>query len=140
MNRDKIHHYRETQIKTASKGRLIIMLYEGIISSLDAAIEAIPKKQFDVANNSIQKAQDIISELIMALNMDAGDFSKKLLNIYTYLNTRLIEANMQKDVQPLKFVQKMVSELCDAWNQVLKNSPNPDLDDMEKGGGIDVAG
>lgn len=140
MNRDKINHYRETQIKTASKGKLVVMLYDGIIRSLDTAIEAIPQKRYDVANNSIQKAQDIISELIMSLNMDAGDFSKKLLNIYTFLNMKLIDGNMRKDTEPLVFVRKMVSALYDAWNQIVKNSPNPDLEEMKKGGGIDVAG
>ena len=82
MNQERIHHYRETQIKTASKGKLVVMLYDGIIRNLDIAIEAIPEKHFDVANSSILKAQDIISELIMALNMKAGDFSNKLLNIF----------------------------------------------------------
>jgi flagellar protein FliS len=140
MNHEKIHHYRETQIKTASKGKLVVMLYDGMVSALDIALEAIPAKQFDVANRNIQKAQDIISELIMALNMEAGDFSKKLLNIYSFLNTKLIDANMKKDVQPLLFVRKMALELRDAWAQIVKNSPNPDLEDMKKGGGIDVAG
>ena len=93
-----------------------------------------------LANNSIVKAQDIISELILALDMDAGDFSNNLLSIYSFLNTRLIDANMRKDVEPLKFVQRMVSELREAWTQITRNSPNPNLDEMKKGGGIDVAG
>ncbi len=140
MNQERIHHYRETQIKTASKGKLVVMLYDGIIRNLDIAIEAIPEKRFDMANSSILKAQDIISELIMALNMEAGDFSKKLLNIYTFLNTKLIDANMRKDLIPLKFVRKMVSELRDAWKQITKKSLNPDIEEMKKGGGIDIAG
>jgi flagellar protein FliS len=140
MHEESIHHYRETQIKTASKGKLIVMLYDGVIRFLDSAIDAIPKKKYDVANNSIVKAQDIISELILALDMDAGDFSNNLLSIYSFLNTKLIDANMKKDVEPLKFVQRMISELREAWIQITRNSPNPDLDEMKKGGGIDVAG
>ena len=83
MNQERVHNYRETQIKTASKGKLIVMLYDGIVRNLDIAIEAIPEKQLDVANKSILNAQDIISELIVSLNMDAGDFSRNLLNIYS---------------------------------------------------------
>ena len=116
------------------------MLYDGIVRNLDIAIEAIPEKQFDVANRSILNAQDIISELIVSLNMDAGDFSKNLLNIYSFLNTRLIDANMRKAVEPLNFVRKMVSELREAWIEITKKSQNPDLDEMKKGGGIDIAG
>ena len=140
MNRDKIHHYRETQIKTASKGKLIVMLYDGIIGALDTAIEAIPRKRFDEANTAIQKAQDILAELSMALNMEAGEFSSKLFNIYSYLNMKLIDGNIKKDPEPLVFVRKMVASLRDAWNQIVKSSPHTDLDEMKKGGGIDVAG
>ena len=140
MNHERVHNYRETQIKTASKGKLIVMLYDGIIRNLDIALEAIPEKQFDVANKSILNAQDIISELIVSLNMDAGDFSKNLLNIYSFLNARLIDANMRKAVEPIMFVRKMVSELRDAWVEITKKSQNPDLDEMKKGGGIDIAG
>ena len=123
MNHERIHHYRETQIKTASKGKLVVMLYDGIIRNLDIAIEAIPEKRFDVANSSILKAQDIISELIMALNMETGDFSKKLLNIYTFLNTKLIDANMRKDLKPLEFVRKMVSELGMPGSRLRRKAP-----------------
>lgn len=140
MNQERVHNYRETQIKTASKGKLIVMLYDGIVRNLDIAIEAIPEKQFDVANRSILNAQDIISELIVSLNMDVGDFSKNLLNIYSFLNARLIDANMRKAIKPLNFVRKMVSELREAWIEITKKSPNPDLDEMKKAGGIDIAG
>ena len=140
MNQDRVHNYRETQIKTASKGKLIVMLYDGIIRNIDIAIEAIPEKHFDVANKSILNAQDIISELIVSLNMDAGDFSQNLLNIYSFLNTRLIDANMRKVVEPLNFVRKMVGELREAWVEITKKSQNPELGEMKKGGGIDIAG
>jgi len=140
MNQERVHNYRETQIKTASKGKLIVMLYDGIVRNLDIAIEAIPEKQFDVANRSILKAQDIISELIVSLNMDAGDFSKNLLNIYSFLNARLIDANMRKAIEPLNFVRKMASELRESWIEITKKSQNPDLEEMKKGGGIDIAG
>ena len=140
MNRDKIHHYRETQIKTASKGKLIVMLYDGIIGALDTAIEAIPLKRYDEANKAIQKAQDIIAELSVSLNMEAGEFSSKLFNIYSFLNMKLVDGNIKKDTEPVIFVRKMAASLRDAWNQIVKNSPHPDLDEMKKGGGIDVAG
>ncbi|MFW6138706.1 MAG: flagellar export chaperone FliS [Spirochaetota bacterium] len=140
MNQEGIHNYRETQIKTASRGKLIVILYDAMIRSLDIAIENIPKKKYDVVNNHIIKAQDIISELIVSLNMEAGDISKKLLNIYTFLNNKLIEGNMTKRTEPLKFVKRMACELREAWNQIVKDSPVTDIEDMDKSGGIDVAG
>ena len=100
MDKENILHYRETQIKTASKGKLIVILYDGLLRFLDIALENIPKKKYDVVNNNIIKAQDIITELIMSLNMDAGDISQKLFSIYTFFNKMLIEGNMKKDPKP----------------------------------------
>jgi len=140
MDKENILHYRETQIKTASKGKLIVILYDGLLCFLDIALENIPKKKYDVVNNNILKAQDIITELIMSLNMDAGDISQKLFSIYTFFNKMLIEGNMKKDPKPITFVRKMAAELRDAWNQIANKGGTPDIEDMKKDGGIDIAG
>ena len=140
MDKENILHYRETQIKTASKGKLIVILYDGLLRFLDIALENIPKKKYDVVNNNILKAQDIITELIMSLNMDAGDISQKLFSIYTFFNKMLIEGNMKKDPKPITFVRKMAAELRDAWNQIANKGGTPDIEDMKKDGGIDIAG
>ena len=140
MDSEGVSHYRETQIKTASKGKLIVFLYDGLIRFIDRALENLPAKKYDIVNTNILKSQDILTELTLSLNMEAGDFANKLMSIYTFLNTKLIEANVNKDPVPLQFVKRMVTELRDAWNQIVKNSPNPDLNEMEKAGGIDIAG
>ncbi|HEB31566.1 MAG TPA: flagellar export chaperone FliS [Spirochaetes bacterium] len=140
MENDHISSYRETQIKTASRGKLIVLLYDGLVKFLDIALENMPKKKYDIVNINIIKAQDIVAELIMALNMEAGEVSGKLLSIYTFFNTKLIEANVQKDPKAIKFVRDMMCELRDAWGEIAKKSPNPDMNEMKKEGGIDIAG
>ncbi len=140
MDNENVLHYRETQIKTASKGKLIVILYDGILRFLDIALENLPKKKYDVVNNNIIKAQDIITELIMSLNMKAGDISQKLFSIYTFFNRMLLEGNLKKDPKPIEFVRKMVAELREAWNQIAAKGGTPGIDEMKKEGGIDIAG
>ena len=140
MQEDKIAHYRETQIKTASKGKLIVILYDGLLRFLDLALESLPEKKYDVVNNNIIKAQDVISELSMALNMEAGEISEKLLSIYSFLNMKLIEGNVQKQVEPILFVRKMVCDLRESWNKIANKGSIMPIEDMKKEGGIDVAG
>jgi flagellar protein FliS len=140
MQEDKIAHYRETQIKTASQGKLVVILYDGLLRSLDLALENLPKKKYDVVNTNIIRAQDIIAELSMALNMNAGEISKKLLSIYSFLNMKLIEGNVQKASEPICFVRDMVYELRESWNKIANKSSITPITDMKKEGGIDVAG
>ena len=140
MQEDKISHYRETQIKTASKGKLVVILYDGLLRFLDLALESLPEKKYDVVNSNIIKAQDIISELSMSLNMEAGEMSEKLLSIYSFLNMKLIEGNVKKEAEPIIFVRKMASELRESWNKIASKGSITPLEDMKKEGGIDVAG
>ena len=140
MDQERISSYRETQIKTASKGTLVVLLYDGLIRFLDIALENMPQKKYDIVNTNIIKAQDIISELIMALNFEIGEISEKLLNIYSFLNSKLIEGNVKKDTEPIKFVRKMAVELRDAWAKVAKKSGTPDLNTLKNEGGIDIEG
>lgn len=140
MENERINYYRETQIKTASRGKLVVLLYDGLIRFLDIAIENLPHKRYDVVNANILKAQDIIAELIMALNMEAGDISQKLLSIYSFLNVKLIDGNMKKDAESIKFVRRMVSELREAWKKVAHDNPGTAPRGKKKIGGIDVAG
>jgi flagellar protein FliS len=117
-----------------------VILYDGLIRYLDLALENIPNKQYDAVNSNILKAQDILSELTMSLNMEAGDISKKLLSIYSFLNMKLFEGNIKKDAAPIAFVRKMAKELRESWSKIAKKSPIAGIDEMKKKGGIDVAG
>ena len=76
----------------------------------------------------------------MANEPFGGDKKLPMKSALARYERRLIDANMRKDTEPLKFVRKMASELRDAWKQITKKSPNPDLEEMKKGGGIDIAG
>lgn len=140
MDQDRVFHYRETQIKTASQGQLIVLLYDGLVRFLDIALENLPAKKYDLVNENLLKAQDIITELSVSLNMEAGEFSTKLFNIYSFLNMKLIEGNLNKDPAPLRFVRKMAVELRDAWSQAARRGQSTDARETGRDGGIDVAG
>lgn len=125
-NQNPYNQYKQNQITTASQGKLIVMLYDGMIKFLNIAIESMEPRTYDVVNNNIQKTQDIISELMLSLNMDeGGQVAQNLLSLYVYFKKRLIEANMQKDAQILVEVLKLIKELRDAWDQIsAKESKN----------------
>ncbi|HQO40892.1 MAG TPA: flagellar export chaperone FliS, partial [Spirochaetota bacterium] len=92
------NQYKQTQISTANQGKLIVMLYDGAIKFLNIAIENIEPMRYDVVNTNIIKAQDIITELLLSLNMnEGGEISQNLFSLYMYFKRQLLEANMRKD-------------------------------------------
>src|SRR5690554_5699576 len=94
--------YRQTQIQTASPLDLIIMMYDGAIRFINQAKKALAEKEFAPANNALQRAQDIIDELNINLNPEAGEIAANLRNLYLFINQRLIEANVKKDGEILE--------------------------------------
>lgn len=110
--------YKENAILTASPEELVLMLYNGIIRFIEEAKGTIEKKDYMAANNSIQRAQDIITELMLTLDMNY-DISKNLYSLYDYMLRRLIDANVKKDVTILEEVKGFAIELRNTWSVAL---------------------
>lgn len=138
--KDASSHYKETQVKTANQGKLIVMLYNGAIKFLKLALENLPKKKYDIVNNNIIKTQDIISELMLSLNFEVGDFANKLYDLYSYINKRLVEGNIKKSAEPLEEVIRYLVELKKAWEQISHVSTYNDQAnvDLDSDGGVNI--
>jgi flagellar protein FliS len=122
-----ISSYRETKVKTASQGQLIIMLYDEAVKSLDRALELMVlsiegKKDpgnIEKISKSIVKAQEIITELTVSLDFDqGGEIAKSLFSLYTWFNKELLEANISQDTRKITAVRNQLSELRSAWAEI----------------------
>lgn len=114
--------YKRMQVETASQGRLIIMLYDGALRNLRSAKSSINNKDINGAHTMLIKTQNIIRELNITLNMNAGEISQNLRKLYLYMIKCLVEANMAKDNAKIDEVIELLSTLKEAWDAViLKN-------------------
>lgn len=119
QKKDPYSQYKKTEIDTANQGKLIVMLYDGAIKFLNTAVENMDLKTYDIVNTSILKAQDIISELLISLNMkEGGEISTHLFNLYIYFKKRLLEANIQKNGDIIMEVISHLKILRDAWDKI----------------------
>ena len=104
----------------------MLMLYEGAAKFLERAINGFdiddPAESNEAINNNILRAQAIIFELNVTLNMnEGGDIAKTLRSLYDYMDRRLLEANLKKDKIVVKEICDRVLVLRDAWAQMLGN-------------------
>jgi flagellar secretion chaperone FliS len=111
--------YENNQVLFAKKEELPLLLYTGAIKFILQARMAMEKKDWERTNDRIIRAQKIVSELMVTLDMDI-EVSKSLILLYDYMKQRLIEANTQKDEQPLREVQSMLTELQETWKEAMK--------------------
>ncbi len=120
--------YKSTEIATANQGKLIVMLYDGAVRFLRVAVDNMEPRSYDVVNNNIIKAQDIITELMVSLNMDeGGEVARNLFNLYAYMKKRLLEGNIAKNSEALLEVSRLLEQLKTAWEEVVsKDGSRPD--------------
>ena len=111
--------YQQNSVNTASPGELTLMLYNGCLKFIHQAKKAIMDKNIEAKNTNIQKAQNIIQELMVTLNMDV-EVSQNLMSLYDYMNRRLIEANIKNDTAILDEVEDLVTEFRDTWKEVIQ--------------------
>ncbi|MDM5451424.1 flagellar export chaperone FliS [Peribacillus simplex] len=111
--------YQQSSVNTASPGELTLMLYNGCIKFTMLGKKAIEEGNIEAKNTNIIKAQNIVHELMVTLNMDV-EVSKEMMSLYDFMNRRLIEANMENDVAALEEVEGLVTDFRDTWKEVIQ--------------------
>ncbi len=114
-----IESYQRTAISTQSRGRLIVMLYEGAIKFMKLAIQEIEAGNWEAKGQYLNRAQDIISELNAVLDTEAGgEIARNLRRLYLFMNRRLAQANSKKDPQMIREVITLMEELNQSWKTI----------------------
>ncbi|MCI5566731.1 MAG: flagellar export chaperone FliS [Veillonellaceae bacterium] len=113
--------YKRQQVLTATPEGLTLMLYNGCLKFMKEGIEAIEKKDYEAANTNLQKAERIITEFRVTLNMDY-DISHQLMPLYNYAYDCLVEGNMKSSVDKVNEAKDIISGLRDAWAQAMKKA------------------
>ena len=118
--------YQKTQVTTASKGKVLLMLYEGAIKFVKQAREAMKEKKIAEKGKLISKTTAILSELMATLDYkNGGALAADLENLYIFMIDKLIEANINNDISCLDVVEELLKTLYTAWKDVVEN-PRPD--------------
>jgi flagellar protein FliS len=133
-------NYIKQEVEGATKGKLVLLLYDGAIKFMRISMKHIDDENIPEAHNNIMKAQNIIYELMSTLNMDAGDISKNLMRLYDFMIWQLIEANKEKDKSKIETVINLMDSLRDAWKQVLQQEEGGSRNEETESKSINFAG
>jgi flagellar protein FliS len=109
--------YLADSIATASPAKLLTMLYDRLVLDLNRAEEALRAGDRNAASRQLIHAQDIVLELRTSLNMDVWDGAGRLAQVYTFLLTELVGANIRADADRVASCRGLVEPLRDAWRE-----------------------
>ena len=139
--------YKETKIKTANQGQLLLMLYDEAIRQLDRSMELLEANKkgkkdpgkIELIGKAITKTQDILTELMVSLDFEQGDeIARNLFALYTWFSKELLEGSIKHDILKIMSVRNMMNELRTAWQEIARknavDTPNREL------AGVNIAG
>lgn len=110
------NQYKQTSVKTANRGQILIMLYEAAIKHVKKASECIDRKDISGKGQSIIKVHDIVNELNNTLDFEVGgQIAKDLERLYMFMTDQLVKANLENKKEPLQQVQKLLETLLEGW-------------------------
>lgn len=117
--------YTREAVTTASPARLLIMLYDRLVRDLVTAEAALAEDDIAKASSELVHAQQIVLELRTSLDLDVWDGAAGLADLYTYLHSELVAANLQKDSARVTTCREILEPLRDAWRQAALASLQP---------------
>jgi flagellar secretion chaperone FliS len=114
--------YQKTQITTASREKILLMLYEGAIRFTKQAEASLKQNKVAEKGRYISKATAILSELMATLDFKVGgQLAVDLENLYVFMIDKLIEGNINNDMECLATVENLLLTLYEAWKDVIEN-------------------
>ena len=106
----------------ASKDQLLLMLVDGAVKYTKIARLAIEKRDIDRAHKELVRVQDIFTELMATLDRSAGQMADDLYKVYDFIKSKLVQANIKKDIKIIDEALPLIEEVRDMWYEVSKKA------------------
>jgi flagellar protein FliS len=112
--------YLRDAVLTATPEQLQLLLYDGAIRFATQAREAIENKDIEGSYNLLVRAEAIVLEMQKGLNHDvAPSLTEQMSRLYSYIYRRLVEANINKDLQALDDALRILTYQRETWGLLI---------------------
>lgn len=130
-----VRRYRETDLGTMTRERMVVLLYEKMVSDLEDAMRALERGERSTFTNRINHSQRIVAELRGALDHDAGgEIARNLGDIYDFLFREHLSLLVDRDPRRVAACIDVLRPLLEAWRQVPNGTGEAAARDKARGG------
>jgi flagellar secretion chaperone FliS len=110
--------YQYNQIMSASPEKILLMLYDGAIRFIRQAIYGLEEENLTLFHQGIKKTMAIITEFSDSLDHTiGGEIAENLDALYDFMIRELTKANLHKDIEKLRTVEKLLVDLRATWGE-----------------------
>ena len=112
--------YQMNAIETASPEQLTLMCYDGALKFMRKAQRAAEEGDLARLSEWTGRAQAVVNELNVTLNMEAGgEIARNLRDIYLFVNRHLSQSAMKHDVAGIGQAMDLIRGLRESWAQAM---------------------
>ena len=121
MARTVYDQYLESEVWGAAPVELVCLLYRGCIDAVRDARRHLAQRAIRERSRQVSKAWGILQELAATLDTEqGGDIAHRLAGLYAYMQTRLMEGNIQQQDAPLQEVENLLVTLSEGWHSAAR--------------------
>ena len=108
----------DAQAEFASAHEKTLMLFDGAITFIGVALQAIARSDYELKGKMISKSIAVINGLKDCLDLTQGELPSNLHDLYEYMVERLFKANLTSDVEAIEEVQSLLKTIRESWAQI----------------------
>jgi flagellar protein FliS len=121
-----VRRYAVTQNETASKERLMVLLFQAALRHIRTAATALEAGRPAEANTPLAKASDIVAELMSTLDHSKSpQLCAQLMDVYMFVADRLITGAGTKSAPPVREAERVFAPVAEAFAQAVASLQGP---------------
>ena len=112
--------YQVSRVNGASPARLVVMLYDRLLGSVEEGRQALADGRLMEAQPPLLRAQRIACELLSALEPGGGEITENLRNLYVYSVSAIEKAKTSGESAHLEGATRALEPLREAWCELAR--------------------
>jgi len=108
----------DAQAEFASAHEKTLMLFDGAITFIGVALQAIARSDYELKGKMISKSIAVVNGLKDCLDMNQGELPSNLHDLYEYMVEKLFQANLTSDLEAIKEVQLLLKTVRESWAKI----------------------
>ena len=118
---DGYAQYKTQSLSTMTQGEILLMLYDEVFKRLLRAEMSIETQDWQVFEESLERARKIITELRYSLDMQY-EISSTLYRMYDFFLFKLAKAVASRKAVDIEELKPLVKDLRDAFKEASKHA------------------
>ena len=113
--------YARTQTETASKERLMVLLFQAALRDIRTAIQSLESRRASEASAALGHAGEIVAELQATLDHShAPDLCQKLNDVYQFVLERLLRAQTDRDARLAREAERVFEPIVSGFTEAVQ--------------------